>query len=149
MRRSTLVALTLALAFLGIADAWYLAQHALTNTALYCGIDTGALSGCNTVAQSTYSHFFGIPLGVYGVIYYAVVFIICAILYTTHHPPLTRLLFILGVIGALFSFYFVGLQIFVIKAVCVYCFASFFLSLGIFWTTLMLVRYRPAAPPVM
>jgi uncharacterized membrane protein len=149
MSRKNLLALTTILSGLGIADAYYLASHALTNTALSCGIDSGELSGCNTVAQSAYSHFFGIPLGVYGLIFYAAVFIICAMLYTTHHRPMTRLLFILGIIGALFSFYFVAIQIFVIKALCVYCFASFFLSLGIFYTTLMLVRHRPRIVPLM
>lgn len=149
MRRSTALALTLIFTILGIADSWYLAAHEITNTALSCGIGTATLSGCNVVAQSPYSRLFGIPLGVYGLIFYGVILLFTGVLYATHTRYLTRILFAIAVAGMLLSFYFAGLQIFVIKAICIYCFGSFLLSVGIFVTTLRLVRYKPAAPPLM
>ncbi len=142
MRRTSLLVLTTIFSFLGILDSWYLAQHALTNTALYCGI--GALSGCNAVAQSPYSHLFGIPLGVYGVFFYGVVFIASALAYSAPVRRLMQLLFLFGCLGFLMSLYFIGLQLFVIDAICIYCVASFALSVGIFVTTFKLVRHRPA-----
>jgi len=144
MRRTTLLILTAILSFLGIADAWYLAEHALTNTALYCGI--GSISGCNTVAQSSYSHFFGIPLGVYGVVFYAVIFIATAFAFTHQARRLMQFLFLLGSIGILFSLYFMGLQLFVIDALCIYCLASFVFSVGIFITTFLLNRRAAPIP---
>lgn len=148
MRRSTALALTLIFTILGIADSWYLAQHEITGAALSCGIGS-TLSGCNIVAQSPYSHLFGIPLGVYGLVFYGLVFLFTLAMYAGHKRRLSQLLFAISVVGTLLSFYFAGIQIFVIKAICVYCFGSFFLSIGIFMTTLILVRHKPAAPPLM
>lgn len=141
MRRTTLLYLTIAFSLIGIADAWYLAQHALTNTALSCGV--GTLSGCNVVAQSAYSHFFGIPLGVYGVVFYTLMFVLATLDFAIEKRRLAKVLFGMGSIGVLFSFYFVWLQFFVIDAICIYCFVSFILSLGIFCTTFFLMRKRP------
>lgn len=149
MRRPTLLALTSVFSLLGIADSWYLTQHALTDTALSCGISTGALSGCNTVAQSAYSHVFGIPLAVYGLVFYALAFLVTLSLYARESSRRSQTLFILAIIGFLLSVYFEAIQIFVIKALCIYCFGSFVLSVGIFATSLSLVRRRPALPPVM
>lgn len=149
MRRSFLRALTLVFSLLGIADAWYLAEHALTKTALSCGIGPSELSGCNTVAQSAYARFFDIPLGIYGVVFYALVLLVILSLYLRETRHRLRLLVILGVIGMVFSFYFEGLQIFVIKALCIYCLGSFFLSIGIFAASLMLVRQKTGVPPLM
>lgn len=147
MRRTPLLVLTTLFSFLGILDSWYLAQHALTNTALYCGI--GSLSGCNIVAQSPYSHLFGIPLGVYGVFFYGVVFIASALAYSAPVRRLMQVLFIFGCLGLLMSLYFIGLQLFVIDAICIYCVASFLLSVGIFITTFKLARHRSILRHVM
>jgi uncharacterized membrane protein len=149
MRRTTLLALTTLFSFLGIADAWYLAEHALNNTALSCGVDTGALSGCNIVAQSAYAHLLGIPLGVYGVAFYVIVFLIAAVAYTNDSRKLEWFLLVCGVVGAVASLAFEGIQVFLIKALCIYCLGSFFLSLGIFITTSLLVRQRPQLPSAM
>jgi uncharacterized membrane protein len=145
MRRSTLLILTILLSVAGIVDAWYLAEHALTNTALSCGV--GALSGCNTVAQSEYSHFFGIPLGVYGLFFYAVVFVLAACATKLLSRRFLQALFGLGIVGLLFSFYFLWLQFFVINAICIYCLGSFAISVIIFICTTLLVRVRTEPPP--
>jgi uncharacterized membrane protein len=142
MRRTPLLALTTLFSILGIADAWYLAEHAITNTALSCGI--GSLSGCNIVAQSAYSHFLGVPLGVYGVVFYGIVLVASLAAYKATDRWLKLFLLLCGVLGVLFSIYFELLQLFVIKAICIYCLGSFVLSIGIFGTTLLLARREPA-----
>ncbi|MDB4992533.1 MAG: vitamin epoxide reductase [Parcubacteria group bacterium] len=147
MRRPTLLTLTMLFSFAGIADSWYLAEHALTNTALSCGI--GSLTGCNVVAQSAYSHFFGIPLGVYGLVFYALVFVLSALATTINVRRLMQTLFGLGIVGLLFSIYFAYLQFFVIDAVCIYCMGSFVLSILIFILTTVLVRIKQPSPPVV
>lgn len=149
MRRPTLLALTLVFSLLGIADSWYLTEHALTDTALSCGISTGALSGCNTVAQSAYSHVFGIPLALYGLVFYALVLLVTLSLYAGESRRRAQALFVLGIVGFLLSVYFEAVQIFVIKALCIYCLGSFLLSVGILATALSLVKRRPATPPLM
>lgn len=145
MTRTALLALLLLLTFLGLADAWYLSDAALTGSALSCSF-TGleALSGCNQVAQSTYSHLFGLPLALYGVGFYAVLFVIAAVLFASPIRFLYRSAIALGVVGLALSLYFVFLQFFVIKALCIYCIASMVIALGIFLVTLRLwQRFAP------
>lgn len=106
-----------------MADAWYLSMSALTDTALSC--DLGAvLDGCNIVAKSEFSHFFGLPLAMYGVAFFAVVFVITAIQLITPHKTLFRLLYALGALGSVASVVFLFIQFAVIKALCIYCIAS-------------------------
>lgn len=135
--RAVLIAL-LVLAFLGIADSWYLAESAATDTPLICG--PGILEGCNTVAQSPYSKLFGIPLGVYGVLYYGLVFIIAAAALTGRLSQTQKLLAGLTTLGALASVVFVLVQVFLIKALCVYCLLSAGISFAMLAAAWQLIR---------
>lgn len=136
MTRTALLALLLLLTFLGLADAWYLTQAALTGTALSCDINgLSALSGCNQVAQSAYSQFMGLPLALYGVVFYALLFVISSVLFVVPSRVLYRAAIALGVVGFLLSLYFVYLQFFVIKALCVYCLGSMVIAVLIFIVT--------------
>lgn len=144
MTQSTLKALVLGLSFLGIADAWYLAKSAIMDTPLVCGIEH--LDGCNVVAQSVYSHLFGIPLGVYGVVFYALVFILAALALWRAHAFITRSLFYLGVVGLVASIIFEGIQIFLIQAICIYCLGSAIIAVFIFVATFLLHK-RESTPP--
>lgn len=126
MHRTTLLAIILVLAFLGLADSWYLAQAALTDTALSCGVE--GLDQCNVVAQSEYSRLFGIPLALYGVAFYVFIFVLAAAMLAVARPLLTRALFWASVLGFFASVYFLYVQIFLIEALCIYCLASFALS---------------------
>ena len=74
MNRSLLIGLLMALSLVGIADAVYLSLHVAAGTPLVCDIGAG-LDGCNTVANSPYSLFLGIPLAYYGLVFYAVFYI--------------------------------------------------------------------------
>lgn len=116
------VVLILLLAFLGIADSAYLAQHEIDGTPLICDIQN--LSGCNVVANSQYSHLFGIPLAEYGVLFYGVLFVLAALELVLFDRLLRRVLQVTSLFGVLASLYFMGLQIFFIGAFCIYCIAS-------------------------
>lgn len=123
MHRSVLLALVLALSFLGIADSWYLFQSAVTDTALTCDIGAG-LDGCNIVAQSPYSQLLGIPLALYGVGFFALLFASGAALLLTPSRLLEKGLLALAAFGAAASVVFVYIQFFLIKALCIYCLLS-------------------------
>ena len=115
--------LLLVLAFLGLADAWYLTANALSETALSC--DFGAvLDGCNIVAQSDYSYFLGLPLALYGVGFYAIVFCMAALVLVLPLRILYLALLVSGVVGSLASILFLFIQFFIIQAICIYCIAS-------------------------
>lgn len=124
----------------GLLDSLYLSYTALTHTALTCNI-TG-LDGCNIVAQSSYSHFLGIPLGVFGVLFYVMIFVAIA---ATHRLPTKiarQALMFFTTTGLLLSVYFMGIQVFVIRAVCIYCVASFIFALLLWATSLSLFKQK-------
>lgn len=116
------VVLILFLAFFGLADSAYLAQHELNGTPLICNIQN--FSGCNIVANSSYSHVFGVPLSEFGVLFYAILFVLAALELVLFDRLLRRVLQGVSILGAIASLYFTSLQIFVIGAFCIYCAAS-------------------------
>lgn len=128
----------LILAFVGLADASYLAWATYTGSSLSCGI----LDGCNTVAQSEYSRLLGVPLSYLGFLYYMGATILA--LGYIMRPAIRTLRFLLaaGFAGALFSVYFMYLQVFLIKAVCLYCLISATVAGLLLCTTLFLTIHR-------
>ncbi len=110
------------LSSLGLIDALYLSDMALTGSELTCTI-TG-LDGCNVVAQSVYSQFLGLPLAVYGVIFYSLLLLAIIVSFFRISIGMRRVVFIIALAGAIFSSYFMYLQFFVIKALCIYCMGS-------------------------
>lgn len=152
MNRSLLLALLIVLSLLGLADSWYLFQSAITDTALTCDIGSG-LDGCNIVAQSPYSHLFGIPLGLYGVGFYVLVFVLAAVIAILPQRLFYRLLHLLALAGVLASIVFVFIQFALIKAVCIYCLVSAGITL-LSWVIAraLLKRFSPphlvSVPPI-
>lgn len=120
----------LVFAFLGIADSAYLAEHEANGTPLICNIQS--LSGCNTVAESQYSRFFGIPLAQYGVLFYSILFALSALELIIFNRLLRRVIQGISLVGIIASLYFTFVQIFVIGAFCIYCLASAIIALFIF-----------------
>jgi uncharacterized membrane protein len=89
------------------------------------------------VAQSPYSHLFGVPLALYGVFFYGLLFVLAALALWVSRPLIARGLTALGVVGLLASIAFLGIQLFLIKAVCLYCLASAVISFLLFIFTVM------------
>lgn len=129
MKTTTILAGIIALALLGLADSWYLTESAMTDTPLICG--PGMLEGCNAVAQSPYSKLLGIPLAMYGVLFYALTLMIALAITFFSRRSLPRYLLIITGGGALASVYFLFVQFFLIKALCVYCLLSAVISFAL------------------
>ncbi len=117
----------LILAFFGLADSVYLAQHEAGGTPLLCNIQN--FSGCNIVAASPYSHIFGIPLAEFGVLFYGIVFVLAALEIVIFDRLLRRVLQATSLIGVIASLYFTLVQVFLIGAFCIYCLASALITL--------------------
>ncbi|MBI3572000.1 vitamin K epoxide reductase family protein [Candidatus Kaiserbacteria bacterium] len=130
MAKRAAVVFILIAAFFGLADSAYLAQHEINGTPLLCNIQN--LAGCNVVAQSPYSHLFGIPLSEYGILFYGLVFALAAFELVIFDRLLRRALQALALFGLASSLYFTALQVFVINALCIYCMASALLAIIIF-----------------
>ena len=144
MKRAGVV-LILILAFAGIADSAYLAQHEASGTPLLCAIQN--LSGCNVVAASQYSHLFGIPLAEYGVVFYGIIFVLAALEIVIFDRLLRRVLQVAALIGVIASLYFTFVQVFLIGAFCIYCFASALIALLVLILASFIEPLRPTKPP--
>lgn len=127
MKHRPLAFALLVLSVLGIADSWYLTQSALMSTPLTCNIN--GLSGCNIVEQSQYSHLFGIPLGIYGLVFYGILLLLGIYIYLRHSRLVFLGLLAISWIGLLASAVFVYIQAFMIRALCIYCLSSALISL--------------------
>ena len=145
MNRRVLLATILVLAFLGLADSVYLTHAALSDTALACGIN--GLDGCNIVAQSAYSRLFGIPTALYGTVFYGIIFVGSVLLLFRHHQLLAKALFWITALGFLVSLYFLYIQLFLIKAICIYCLGSFVASLLLLGAAWRFTGLEPGRAP--
>ncbi len=115
-------------ALLGIFDALFLTIHYYSGTPVPCSVT----SGCETVLTSQYAVWFGIPLALIGVAYYLTHFILMTAVYMRQSYSIFIAVVILSSLGFAASVAFVGLQVFVIQALCAYCLLSAFLSTILF-----------------
>ncbi len=119
-------------ALVGIADAFYDSYAIFHGQRLWC---PPPFNGCNIVAMSPYARVLGIPLGYFGVVYYAFMLMLSALL---AYDPLSRGLRLGTVLysaaGVLASMWFVYIQFTYIHAFCIYCMISALLTVLLFVT---------------
>jgi uncharacterized membrane protein len=117
----------LALSALGVMLSLYLTYiHFSESRAAFCASGTD----CDTVRQSGFSTILGVPVAAIGVLGYSVILIVALIAIKKRTKWL--LLYILALAGFVFSAYLTYLELFVIKAICMYCIFSAVLMTGIF-----------------
>ena len=127
--------LTALIALVGVFVAAYLAFYkAGFIGSLACG--TGS---CETVQQSPWAKFLGLPVAVWGVAYYVLVFAL-AFMGTLERWAADRRLMVamlaLTAWGVVFSGYLTYLELFVIHAICRYCVVSAVLAVIVFGLSL-------------
>jgi uncharacterized membrane protein len=101
----------------GIGVAGYIAIEAAGGDAPTC---IAGSSGCETVANSTYSHLFGVNISVFGVVGY--VLLLAASLLRGDAARMGG--FALALIGFAYSVYLTYLELFKIEAICQWCVGS-------------------------
>ncbi len=127
------------LSFIGFLDSAYLAILHYQQVVPSCTI----FHGCQIVAASKYSVLFGLPLGVYGSLFYFLV-IICATAYFQKKKRLVLLAICQFCFLAFFiSLYLFYLQYFVLKAFCQYCLISEIVSFLLVLSSYQLVKIHP------
>lgn len=128
--------ISIGLAVLGLLDAVYLTWVKLTEHEVVC---IQGLGNCNTVNQSVYSAWNGIPIALIGALGYAA--IILLIYFETKFDFLIEngriIIFGLSLVGVLYSIYLTYLEIAVIKAICPYCVGSATAMMLIFILTII------------
>jgi uncharacterized membrane protein len=128
------------LTLLGLGVASYMTYIEVTTADAICG----PIGDCNTVQDSPYATLFGVlPVGILGAVGYIAILLAWVIKRYSNGrlseiAPLA--LFGMSFFGTLYSIYLTYLELFVIKAVCMWC-----LSSAIIITLLMLFSLSPAA----
>src|SRR5690349_9788895 len=102
---------------IGLAIAGYLSIVELGGGVPVCG----PLHGCETVATSEYARIGGIPVAVFGVALSLILVTLAVAWIRTDNPLLLDVHCGLSLIGVIFEVYFLTLQLFVIRAVCIWC----------------------------
>lgn len=107
-------------AALGLADSIYLTIEHYMNAIPPCTI-----SNCEIVLTSKYSLIFGVPVSLFGALYYAAVLVLGGLYINGDKKPRYIIsAFLLTHIGLAASLYFTYIQAFVISAWCQYCLMS-------------------------
>ncbi len=105
---------------IGFADATYLTVKHFLGTPIPCAI----LQGCEQVTNSQFATIFGVPVALLGSGYYLTVLILTVIYLDTRKVFAIKLAASLTIFGFLASLWFIFLQVFIIKAICLYCMVS-------------------------
>lgn len=124
-------------AFIGFVIAAYIRHKKRSNEHLVCHIG----SDCSAVVHSDFSKFFGIPVELLGMGYYALTALGHAtfIAFPGFLPDWSPLFLLsLSLIGFLFSAYLIFIQAFVLKQWCTWCIFSACLCTAIFGSALFL-----------
>ncbi len=116
----TIAVVFLIIGFIGFLDSTYLTVQHYRGESPKCAIFTG----CATVASSKYATVGPIPLSLLGSLYYFAIFILSIAYFDTRKEKIIILISYLTIAGFIASIYFVYLQIFTIKALCLYCIIS-------------------------
>lgn len=103
--------------FIGLLVAGYLSVVEINGGVPTCG----PFHGCEQVALSEYARIGGVPVALFGVLLSVVLLALAIAWWKTDIYGLLLAHYALSLVGVLFDGYFLYLQVFVIKAVCVWC----------------------------
>lgn len=115
-----MVWLTIILSIIGIFDASYLTAKHYLDQSVYCPVG----KSCETVLNSAYSTIYGIPIALFGALFYLTVLCIALAFLYTEKRIFLKTFFVITIPALLASIYLVYLQLFVINAICTYCMVS-------------------------
>lgn len=125
------------IAAVGFAISLYLSANELAGTTPVCV----AGGGCQTVAQSQYSHWFGIPVAFFGVLFSGLLLALVVAWWRTGDGRLLLAGYAQGLVGVVLKLYLIYLELFVINAVCEWCMA-YGATVLLGWLALLVVQRR-------
>lgn len=128
MSKKLIPLLITVLALVGIADAGYLTYQKWFGSPPPCTVHFK----CQTVLESPWATLAGLPLSVWGLLYYSLVLTLGVLIFlkqedSSNSPrskQLSTALLLLASGGSLFSFYLLFLMGVILKAWCLYCLVS-------------------------
>ncbi len=131
-----LVFALLAISPIGFIDATFLTINHYTGAIPPCSI----VKGCEQVTTSVYSSVFGIPIALVGALYYLTVIVGLILYLDTRRAQILKLVAWFTTVGFVASLGLVFLQLFVIRAICIYCMVSAATSTVLFIFGIMVLR---------
>lgn len=114
--------------FVGLGDALFLAYYQYLDLVPGC-----AIGGCEIVLTSSYASFFGIHLSYFGLVFYAYMLGLAALLaFDPYSKGLRWGAVLYSGVGVLFSLAFEIIQVTLIGALCLYCGISALTTVALF-----------------
>jgi uncharacterized membrane protein len=133
-----IVTVLFVIALLGFCDASFLTIEHYRNVIPPC-----TTAGCETVLTSSYSTILGIPVALFGMIYYLLISIGLFAHIEGKHEPSLRVVLLITIVGFVMSLWFVAAQAFIIHSYCLYCLGSATISTILFGSSIyVLKKYR-------
>ena len=124
-------------ALVGLVIALYLSANELAGTVAAC-LPGG---GCETVAQSQYSHWFGIPVAYFGPPYSALLLGLIVAWWRTGDGRFLLVGYAQGLAGVVVVLYLRYLELFVIHAICAWC-VAYGATIVFGWIALVIIQRR-------
>jgi len=121
---------------LGFLDAAWLTVAHYLKVPIPCGV----VQGCDIVTTSAYSEIAGVPVALLGALYYLAIVVMAIIALEKHSSKILRLVSYFTWSGLLASAYFVFIQLFILKAICLWCMGSALTSTTLFVLGLFVIK---------
>lgn len=123
---------SLALALVGLGLSAYLTvEHFTAPGSLACPV--GGAVDCAQVTTSAQSKFFGIPVAVLGIVFFAAMLALCLpMLWQRRDRRLWQARLAVAGLGVLFVIYLIFAELFLIEAFCLWCTAVHLVAFGLF-----------------
>lgn len=118
--------------FIGFADASYLTALSYAGSIPPCKI----VSGCEEVLTSAYAYVWGVPVSLFGAVYYGAILLLLGFYLSKPTQQVRTIICLLSLAGITATGYFLYLQAFVLEAWCAYCLISTATSSTIFLASL-------------
>lgn len=127
----------LILSVLGLADATYLTiAHYSTTVSLVC--PETKFVNCAKVTTSSYSMIHGVPVAVFGLVFFAVMILLqLPVAWESANQRLRSFRVLFAIVGMLSVFYLVYVELFKLNAICLYCTGAHILTFCVFAITLI------------
>ncbi|HEY4479161.1 MAG TPA: vitamin K epoxide reductase family protein [Candidatus Paceibacterota bacterium] len=123
-----LAILAIVIAFVGFVDATFLTAEHYLDGPIPCSIT----EGCEIVTTSKFSVLFGLPIALYGALFYVSIIVLSILYLDKKNERMLKLAAYFASIAFVVSLGLVGIQAFVLHAYCFYCLMSAFLSTLLF-----------------
>lgn len=134
MKKSTFYILIF-LETLGVVNSVYLTYEHYAHIIPPCSTHFSFIN-CGKVLQSVYSTVLGIPIALFGVVFFSSLLLVTFIAFIKKKKIWRITLIVMDTSGALTSSYLMYLQIFVIKSICIYCTLSALICFILFGLTI-------------